>query len=124
MCENLIEPLDAAYSAVSARMTIGVRPVAPVSFQCSSCLIQRDQPAPAARSIFTTNVSASVWLSGIAFVRHVAKSDRRNDTGRRLIIKMDIEGGEGTHCSRPPTSCWRRSTDHNGDAWLLTIEDC
>src|SRR5215831_13651214 len=30
-----------------------------------------------------------------AFLRHAAKPDSKNgDTGRRLIIKMDIEGGE------------------------------
>ena len=62
MCENLIEPLDAAYLVRRwQQRRLGMRAIAPVSRPGASVptvLILPGQPATAARSCFTTNVSA------------------------------------------------------------------
>src|SRR6058998_3664879 len=58
MCENLIEPLDAAYSyGVGLNDDWGCEVSRRYHARCISttALIQRDQPATAARSCFTTN---------------------------------------------------------------------
>src|SRR5439155_23411987 len=61
MCQNLIEPLDAAYSyGVGLNDDWDASCRAGITSRCISttALIQRDQPATAARSCFTTNASA------------------------------------------------------------------
>ena len=100
MCENLIEPIDAAYwygvginddwgCDVSRRYH--VRGAAIRLFRSCQAHLQRRQDL-----CFTTNASEIVPATGIRISSTLWKirSGKNGDTDRRLIIKMDIEGAE------------------------------
>ena len=113
MCENLIEPLDAGYSyGVGSNDDWG-------------CELSRRYHVPVHQ--YDCFDPARPTCNGGAFVFHnecvgnrsgyrgshlfdtLENQIRKNgDTGRRLIIKMDIEGGNGIRYSQLRRICWRQ----------------
>ena len=71
---------------------------ADITFRCTNTIVSilRGQPATAADSCFTTNASAiGRGYRGSRFFDTLENQITKNgDIGRRLIIKMDIEGAE------------------------------
>jgi hypothetical protein len=99
MCENLIEPLDAAYSygvgtnddwgcEMSRRYHVPVHQY--------DCFDPARPSCDGGKFVFHNEcVGDRTGYRGSRFFDTLENQIRRNgDTGRRLIIKMDIEGGE------------------------------
>jgi len=126
MCENLIEPLDGAYRTrtVLAGTTIGdasCRAGITSGYISMIVLILPGQPATVGTFVFHNEcVGDRTGDRGSRFFRHAGKSIRKNaDTGRRLIIKMDIEGAEwDSLLAVPDDGTGVDSPDCDGDARL------
>ena len=113
MCENLIEPLDGAYPygvgtnddwgcELSRRYHVPVHQY--------DCFDPARPTCDGGTFVFHNEcVGDRTGDRGSRFFDTLENQIRKNaDTGRRLIIKMDIEGAEWDRSSRSLTSCWRR----------------
>src|SRR5437867_8412368 len=89
--------MQATHTALAGTTTGGATCRAGITSRCMSTtvLIPRVQPATAARSCFTMNASAIGPATESRFFDTLENQIRKNGhIGRRLIIKMDIEGAE------------------------------
>ena len=85
-------------TALAGMMIGDARCRAGITSRCISTivLIRRGQPAMVGHSCFTTNASAIGKAIGSSHFFDTLENQisKNGDTGRRLIIKMDIEGAE------------------------------